>query len=195
MSYLNMDKDEDILSHKYATTILLYLLDHGSSKKTDLQHVSTMHTIDKLLPLLETGGLISIKEQRLGRRIYAIELTDKGKRIAEGLKTAEQAVSSEEDIRTLPPNYTDQFKNLSALTHLNVLDDHIAIRDLNFDGAGHDRVVFVYVKLNGNNLMRLWCEVDNTYDCVHTKYAWSLPDVQAMVQIQYAKGNINRLQK
>jgi DNA-binding MarR family transcriptional regulator len=195
MSYLNMDKDEDILSHKYATTILLYLLDNGSSKKTDLQQVSTMHTIDKLLPLLENSGLISIEEQRLGRRIYAIQLTDKGKRIAEGLKKAEQAVYSQEDLHALPPNYTDQFKNLSAVTHLNVLDDRIAIRDLNYGGAGHDRIVFVYLKLNGNNIIRLWCEVDKVFDCVHTKYAWSLPDVQAMTQIQYAKGNINRVQK
>ncbi len=192
-----MDKDEDILSHKYATTILLYLLDHGSSKKTDLQQVSTMHTIDKLLPLLENGGLVSIKEQRLGRRIYAIQLTDKGKHIAQGLKTAEQEVSGGQlpGRHVLPPNYTDQFKNLSALTHLNVLDDHVAIEEHNYDLLGHDRVVFVYVKLNGNNILRLWCEVDQTYECVHTKYAWSLPDVQEMIQIQRDRGNINRLQK
>ncbi|WMT53537.1 hypothetical protein [Ferroplasma acidiphilum] len=75
------------------------------------------------------------------------------------------------------------------------MDDHVAIEEHNYDLQGHDRVVFVYVKLNGNNIMRLWCDVDNTYDCVHTKYAWSLPDVQAMVEIQYAKGNVNRLQK
>ncbi|WMT51293.1 MAG: hypothetical protein RE471_00045 [Ferroplasma sp.] len=183
-----MDKDEDILSHKYAITILLYLLDNGSSKKTDLQQVSTMHTIDKLLPLLENSGLISIEERRLGRRIYAIQLTGKGKRIAEGLRRAEEVSSY-----TLPPNYEDQFKNLSALTHLNVLDDHVAIHEFNYNAKGDDRVVFVYVKLNGNNILRLWCEVDQTYNCVHTKYAWSLPDVQAMIQIQRDRGNINKV--
>jgi DNA-binding transcriptional ArsR family regulator len=181
---------------KFAYDIIRYLDEHPEVKITDLlKVVKSPDTLYRTLPKLQAADIIKEKDRVDRRRFVYIYLTDKGKRIAEGLKTAEQAVSSEEDIRTLPPNYTDQFKNLSALTHLNVLDDHIAIRDLNFDGTGHDRVVFVYVKLNGNNLMRLWCEVDNTYDCVHTKYAWSLPDVQAMVQIQYAKGNINRLQK
>ena len=26
---------------------------------------------------------------------------------------------------------------------------------------GHDRVFFIYVKVNGNGMLRLWCEVDN----------------------------------
>jgi len=188
ISHMIMDKEEDILSHKYATAILIYLFDHGISKKTDLEKVSTMHTIDKLLPLLEKSSLISVIEKRIGRRVYDIQLTDKGKMLAESLKKAQQEVSN---TYKLPTNYDGQFKNLSVNT--NILDNHVAIEEHNFDGKGNDRVVYVYVKPNGNNILRLWCEVDNTYDCVHTRYAWSLPDVQAMIQNQVLKGNLKKV--
>jgi len=183
-----MDKEEDILSHKYATAILIYLLDHKISKKTDLEKVSTMHTIDKLLPLLEKSGLISVIEKRIGRRVYDIQLTDKGKMLAESLKKAQQEVSN---TYKLPANYDDQFKNLSVNT--NVLGNRVAIEEYNFDGKGNDRIIYVYAKFDENNILRLWCELDNTYDCVHTRYAWSLPDVQAMMQNQVLKGNINKI--
>ncbi len=57
-----------------------------------------------------------------------------------------------EDTHVLPPNYEDQLKNLSSLSHLNVRDDHVAIKEHNYDLQGHDRVIFVHVKLNGNTL-------------------------------------------
>ena len=119
-----------------------------------------------------------------------ISLTDKGKAFAESLKETEKRLND----YTLPPNYEAQFKNLSAMTHLNVLDDHIAIHEINYNGKGDDRVVFVYVKLNGNNILRLWCEVHQTYECVHTKYAWSLPDVQASQINLFENQNKNKYQ-
>ena len=67
------------------------------------------------------------------------------------------------------------------------------LRLQNLDRSGDDRVVFVYVKLNGNNIFRLWCEFDNTYDCPHTRFAWTLPDVQAMVQNQVLRGNLKKV--
>jgi hypothetical protein len=70
------------------------------------------------------------------------------------------------------------------------LDDHIAIHEINYDQQGHDRVVYVYTKLNGNGIMRLWCEAENSFECWQVKYARTLPDVQAMVQYQIGKGNV-----
>ena len=89
--------------------------------------------------------------------------------------------------------FLNRSKYMSILTHVNVLSDHIAIQELNYDKKGHDRVLFIYVKVNGNGVLRLWCEVDNSYSCWHVKYAWTLPDVQEMIQNQYSKGNIRKL--
>jgi len=186
------------LNLKYSKPILIKLLElKGTAKKNDLAAVTSgWPALDKTLAALEVDQFIKISEKFLGRRTYVISLTSKGLEVAKMLQVVFEVAQDHingEDIHTLPQNYTDQFKNLSVHTHVNVLDDHIAIKDLNFDGQGHDGVVFVYVKLNGNNILRLWCEVDNTYDCVHTKYAWSLPDVQAMVQNQVLKGNIKKV--
>jgi len=188
----------DSLNLKYSKPILVKLLKlGGTAKKNDLADVTSgWPALDKTLAALEKDKFISMSEKFLGRRTYVISLTNKGIEIAkmlQGIFEVAEDNNNETDIHTLPPNYEDQFKNLSAMTHLNVLDDHIAIHEINYDGKGDDRVVFVYVKLNGNDILRLWCEADQTYECVHTKYAWSLSDVQAMIQIQYAKGNINRV--
>ncbi len=73
---------------------------------------------------------------------------------------------------------------------MNVKDDHIVIEEFNYDNKGHNRTVFVYVKLNGNGILRLWCEVDQTFECKHTKFAWTLLDVQVMIEYQLLKGNV-----
>ena len=183
-----------ILSQKHAISVLLFLLDKGSVKQNELLEVIPSNlTIEKLGNSLRDAGLINITHQMIGRKIFIYSLSERGYVVAlklkETLEVAEE-INNEKNILEVPPNYDGLFRNLSIQGSLNVLDDHIAIRDLNFDGAGHDRVVFVYVKLNGNNIMRLLCEVDQTFECVHTKYAWSLPDVQAMVQNHILKGNI-----
>jgi len=188
----------DSLNLKYSKPILVKLLKlGGTAKKNDLAGVTSgWPALDKTLAALEKDKFISMSEKFLGRRTYVISLTDKGVEIAkmlQGIFEVAEDNNNKIDVHTLPPNYEKQFKNFSALAHSNVLDDHVAIEEHNYDGKGNDRVVFVHVKPNGNNIMRLWCEVDETFDCVHTKYAWSLPDVQAMVQIQYAKGNINKV--
>lgn len=179
---------------KHAHSILLYIYEHNEIPITRLSElVKTSPTYTRTVELMTSDGLINSREVIRHRRYRLISLTDKGKALAESLIRTEQELSTSNcsSLHILPPNYEDQFKNLSADTHLNAPnDDHIAIKELNYDGAGHDRVVFVYVKLNSHNIMRLWCQADQAFDCVHTKYAWSLPDVQAMVQNQVLKGNI-----
>ena len=75
-----------------------------------------------------------------------VSLTPKGRLFAERLKKAEEGLQETYEI---PPDFGKEFEGLSAMTHLNTLDDHIAITEHNYDGTGRDRIVMVYVKLNG----------------------------------------------
>lgn len=38
----------------------------------------------------------------------------------------------------------------------------------------------ITVKDDLHGIMRLWCELDESFDCVHVQYAWSLKDAQEM---------------
>ena len=186
-----------ILSQKHAISVLLFLLDKDSVKQNELLEVIPSNlTIEKLGNSLKEAGLINITHQIMGRKIFIYSLSERGHAIALKLKEtleAAEEINSEENILEVSSNYDNQFRNLSIHGSLNVLDDHIAINETNWDRSGHNRMVNLQLKLNGNNIMRLWCEVDQTFECVHTKYAWSLPDVQAMVQNQVLKRNIKRV--
>jgi DNA-binding MarR family transcriptional regulator len=179
----------------HATSILLYLLDHQEvpitkfTKGFNISPPTAYRTISKL----EADNLILRKEVIKKRRLVKISITEKGRDIALKLRELESIEKKEPDIIPLRQedynNFSQNTQNMSVLSHLNVLDDHVALHEENYDHNGHDRVVFVYVKLNGNGVLRLWCEIDNSYGCWHVKYAWTLPDVQAMVQYQIRNGN------
>lgn len=127
----------------------------------------------------------------MGRKIYTISLTQKGLTVANSLKMAEDAAQGQFEIdKSEWEKQKKRWEDLSALTHVNVLDDHITLHERNFGGSGKDRVVIIYTKLNGRGVMRLWCDTDESYSCWHVEYAWTLPDVQEMVQLQKEKGNM-----
>ncbi len=179
----------------HATSILIYLLDHQDvpvTKFTKQFHISPP-TAYRTLSKLEEDNLIVRKEILKKRRLVKISITDKGREVALTLSKLELVDNKPPDVIKLRQedylNFSQNTKNISVLSHLNVLDDHVALHEENYDHNGHDRVIFVYVKVNGNGIMRLWCEVDNSYTCWHVKYAWTLPDVQAMVQYQITRGN------
>lgn len=175
---------------KHAYAIVRYLLEKNVVKKTDfLKIVPSSGTVDRTLGKLIELGLVTDKKEVIGRRIVFIQLTPKGRAVAEQLKKADE-VAARTETYELPPDFGKEFEGLSAMTHLNVLEDHIAITEHNYDGTGKDRIVMVYVKLNGRGFMRLFCEIDEAYECRHTRYAWTLPSVQEMVQIQRDKGNV-----
>lgn len=185
-----------ILSQKHAISVLLFLLDKGSVKQNELLEVIPSNlTIEKLGNSLEEAGLINITHQMAGRKIFVYSLSERGHAMAlklkETLETAD-GIDGEENMPEVPPNYNNQFRNLSRDGSLNVIDDHIVIKERNYKVPGHDRVVSVCVKLDNHNILRLWCDVDQTFNCVHTRYAWSLPNVQAMVQNQVLKWHIKK---
>lgn len=41
----------------------------------------------------------------------------------------------------------------------------------------------VYPRRDDRGIVRLWCEGDNSSECIHVKYAWTMPEVQEKVQI------------
>jgi DNA-binding PadR family transcriptional regulator len=175
---------------KHAYAIVRYLLEKNVVKKTEfLKIVPSSGTVDRTLGKLIELGLVTDKKEVIGRRIVFIQLTPKGRAVAEQLKKADE-VAARTETYELPPDFGKEFEGLSAMTHLNVLEDHIAVTEHNYDGTGKDRIVMVYVKLNGRGFMRLFCEIDEAYECRHTRYAWTLPSVQEMVQIQRDKGNV-----
>lgn len=184
----------NILSKKGTVEILVYLLEHGISKKTDLQKVATMHTIEGLLPDLEFNGLLTVKEEFPGRRTYVIALTDTGKYVAETLRNAVLVTKgelSENEAIEMRPDWKDRFKGLSAMTHLNVLDDHVAIQEIDSSGKTTS-VVMVYVK-RINSHFELWCEKDESKECKHVDFAWSLPQMRALIEKYIKEGKIKEV--
>ena len=154
-------------------------------KLTNYKHlnIKSHQVLDNLLSHLESDGYISVNEKKIGHKTYSIALTQKGRKVAEQLKRADLlAQGKEEAPLDMPHDFMDEFHNLGAMTHFNVKDDHIAVQEYNFDGQGNNRIVYVYTKPNGHNIMRLWCDVDQSWDCKHTKFAWTLPDVQELME-------------
>ena len=80
------------LDMKYAFSVLNALLDAEQLMKSDLfSIVRNNNTLDKLIDALQMEDIISVEEKMLGRRTYAISLTQKGGSIATYLKLAEKA--------------------------------------------------------------------------------------------------------
>jgi len=188
---------DEILKKKNAARILVKLLS-GNVKMTDLKSiVSSYETLRYLIRDLEDLGYVKRREELKDRRIIYVELTEKGRVIAEKLKDIEGSLEEkEEPIAEISKEKYDQmakdWKRLSALTHVNVLDDHVVLKEYNYDGQGHDRLVTIYVMINHDKVMRLYCDVDQSTTCWHVQYAWTLPEVQAWVQFHLQKGDITR---
>ena len=63
---------------------MLGLLDNGEvSKMRIMKFGPSINSIDALLELLKREDLISVKEERRGRRVFLISLTEKGRKVAE----------------------------------------------------------------------------------------------------------------
>ena len=75
---------------------------------------------------------------------------------------------------------------MSAMVHLNINGDHVAITEHNYDLKGGTRVVTVYLK-RMNGTFQLWCDTDYSVNCTHVRYALSLPDVQNVYEIVLKK--------
>lgn len=185
-------RERNILSRQDSIEVLVYLLENDNSKKTDLQSVTTMHTVENLLPLLENEDLIAIKEEFIGRRTYVISLTEKGRKVASQLKKAQQVASGNYQIEEQEAvNWNNHFEKRTKglhLEHVNTLEDHVPVGE--YKEGIPKRVFNIYVRVNGRGIMRLWCEEDEAFDCIHVKFAWTVPAVQEMYFNQVKSGNV-----
>ena len=187
-----------IESQKYFLPVMLYLLEHGTILKYDLQKdkiVTSSNTLDNMIELLQKEAYITVEEKIVGRRTYEISLTDKGIAYALQLKRAEEVAKgeiTEEGAQfKMPPDWRDRFKGLSAMTHLNVLDDHVAIQEIDHSGKTTS-VIMVYVK-RINSHFELWCEKDESKECRHVDFAWSLPHMRALIEEYIKEGKIKEV--
>jgi len=179
----------DSLDLKHSKSVLIALSKVETAKKSDLFTIIKSHQVlDNLLEALQKDNYLTIQESKVGPRKYFISLTSKGHAVAEQLKKAEEAASGiviHEDegrieISNVPEEWKEKWKNLHALIHVNVYDDHVTIMETNHEGTGKERIFNIYIRENGHGQLRLWCELDESFDCYHIGYALTLAPVQDM---------------
>ena len=79
----------DPLDIRHGNKILLFLLERGQIKKTDLLEImSSSDSLTRSLQDLINAGLIESETMMLGRKVILIKLTPLGKKVAEQLKKA-----------------------------------------------------------------------------------------------------------
>ncbi len=175
------------LSSKYIKEILEYLASKGTVNKSSLIPITHgIVTLERLLPRMVEDNLITIKKDKKKFRIY-ISITTKGLKILSKLRELEaperednKTVNSIEIPEGVGRKIMELRSKMAALIHLNVLDDHISLIEKNYDGSGKDRIVDIYVKETKRKL-RLWCALDESYDCYHVLVASGLPEVQDLL--------------
>ena len=186
------------LNHKFANSVLRFLYEaSGPVKKSSLNSiVNNPYTLTRLLESLSSEGFINYFVNEFGRKSYSISLTDKGRRVAEQLKKAQEIANSPTiEIRemddldlTMTDEEAEMAKHLNLLFHINVMDDHITVEEVK--PGKPSRIFNIYVKRNGNGEFRLWCEHDDSYDCWHVKAAWTYPHVQKMMMHYKEKAKV-----
>ncbi len=88
----------DSLDLKYSKSVLKYLLNKDSVKKSSLfSIVSNNLVLDKLLDKLWLDGYIDINKNKIGPIIYRISLTNKGRFVAGVLIKLEALISDFDD--------------------------------------------------------------------------------------------------
>ena len=81
---------EDPLDIRHGNKILLFMLEKGEIKKTDLLEVlSSSDSLSRSLQALQNFKLIKIETKVIGRKVITIKLTDLGKEVAKQLKKAD----------------------------------------------------------------------------------------------------------
>ena len=180
----------DSLDLRYSKSVLLKIYEkEGSVIQSDLKRIaSNWRTLTDVINSLKDDGYLVVTERISGRRITQISLTEKGRSVAEQLKRAEEAAKgvvihedeSRIEVSDIPEMWREKWKNLHALIHVNVFDDHVTIMETNHEGSGKERIFNIYVRENGQGHLRLWCELDESFDCYHVGYALTLAPVQDM---------------
>ena len=165
---------------KHSSEVLLFIYSHEPIILADLKTIiSGPQTYRRIVNKLTEEGLLILKERVRGRKEIEIILTDRGRRLAASLQEIQ-----EEMIFDFSAKFNEKFKKISNISQSYGKKDHIALNEQNFDESGNNRIVHIFTRFIDNNVIRLWCEVHDNFSCIHTDFAWPLPEVQEMVQNQ-----------
>ena len=175
----------------YKDEILIFIYTNFENEEipmTKLQDIVTSYySVTSAVNKLCEQGLLTKREVIQGRKTIMVSLTPKGRQVAEQLKKAQEiAENPSVEIEESSPKIgiteeaASHVQELRLLYHTNVLDDHVTISEIPRNG-GRTRIFNIYIKRNGHGNFRLWCEDDNSFDCVHVEVAWTYPQVQQMV--------------
>ena len=160
--------------------IILFLLENDVSKKTDLLHITTMHTIEKSLRELESDEYIQINEIFQGRRTYIITLTRRGKTLAIQLRKAQEVAEGKNIEKSSPvEDNSKRIKNIKTVYDADPLKWHASVEETSPDQE--IKVLNISIKKDRNGYFRLWCESDRSFNCYHVKTCWTYPQVQEMM--------------
>ena len=87
------------LSEKHAVSVILGIYDSGEVKKMQIMDFGPfINTIGALLKTLADEGIISVREEMQGRRVFLISLTEKGRRVAAILDTVRKEFSDVQNL-------------------------------------------------------------------------------------------------
>ena len=148
-------ESEGLFKQNYAK-IMIALLD-GPKNMSELQNIIKNYmTLSKTVLELESKGFVKSKDVVEGRKIKYVELTERGRVVAEALKKAEW-------LAKLPPEKIERLANTKAFIHVNSYEDHVTLKEVHL---GQSRIVNVFVRPKGNKIY-FYCDYDDSDDCEH----------------------------
>ncbi|ADD08804.1 winged helix-turn-helix transcriptional regulator [Candidatus Aciduliprofundum boonei] len=155
-----MEKDS-IWKKKNIVPLLTSLLD-GKKKMSELLKVIPNYmTIKAYISELEEKGYVKTQEKFEGRKVIYVELTEKGRAVAEKLKEAEEVITM------TPEELEAQRKRIHWIVDINTYADHITAYDIH---DGKKETFNIWLKPNGKYLL-LYCDRCHSYDCYHIDWA------------------------
>ncbi len=149
------------LDLKYSKSILIMLLESKEpSPLTEFQkYIKNYYALKNTVEELAKDGFVTIEEKIMGRKTIFVSLTAKGRAVAKKLREAEE-------VAKVKPEDLEKYKNLHALQHFNMYEDHITITDISMEGV---RYVNIYARPKGETLY-FYCEMHDSDDCYHIGY-------------------------
>jgi hypothetical protein len=91
---------EDPLDIRHGNKILLFILEKGEIKKTDLLEVlSSSDSLSRSLQALKSFKLIEMQTKIIGRKVITIKLTNLGIQVARQLKKADDILKDYKEMQ------------------------------------------------------------------------------------------------
>ena len=152
---------DKVLSKKNVLPLLTYLLDGRKKMSELLDVISNYVTLKSYIRDLEDAGYVRTEETFEGRRVIYVELTDRGRAIAERLRGAEEIAQMDDE-------QLEEFKNIHLLMHFNMHEDAITLID--YSVMEGERYVYLYPRVKGKTLY-LYCDLCGSTNCPHIRFA------------------------